>query len=85
MDTSQIQEIVKRINVLVGTFNSVKSRIYYYLALYIYYLDLLFILFQAIHEDNVTAVDALLKHGEDATSKSLVKGKEYEQMSSTTW
>ena len=54
------------------------------LALYIYYLDLLFILFQAIHEDNVTAVDALLKHGEDATSESLVERKEYEQIVSTT-
>ena len=29
MDTSQIQKVVKRMNVLVGTFNSVKSRIYY--------------------------------------------------------
>ena len=28
MDTSQIQKIVKRMNVLVGTFHSVKSRIY---------------------------------------------------------
>ena len=28
MDTSQIQKVVKRMNVLVGTFNSVKSRIY---------------------------------------------------------
>ena len=29
MDTSQIQNVVKRMNVLVGTYNSVKSRIYY--------------------------------------------------------
>ena len=29
MDKSQIQKIVKRMNVLVGTFNSVKSRIYH--------------------------------------------------------
>ena len=54
------------------------------LGLYICYLDLSFILFQAIHEDKVTTVDALLKHGEDATSKSLVKGKEYEHIVSRT-
>ena len=54
------------------------------LGLYICYLGLSFILFQAIHEDKVTAVDALLKHGEDATSESLVERKEYEQIVSTT-
>ena len=54
-------------------------------GMYIFYFHLPFILFQVIHEDKVTAVDALLKHGEDATSNSLVKGKEYKHIVATQW
>ena len=40
MDTSQIQNVVKRMNVLVGTYNSVKSRIYhFYIRKNLYFMD----------------------------------------------